>query len=455
MTMTVSATIRSDPSREKRIDVRLKQALESGTLPKDLLICGPAGTGKTYSILAFLHLLAADYRDLRILFCRRTRTALTESVLVTYEQEILPADGMEWIARGAGRGHRSHYLYPSGSEVVLGGLDDPTRIGSTAWDIVYANEAVELEEEQWETLGSRLDRPGRSSRFGFLIGDTNPGDPQHWLKRRCDEGVTAYWDTAHEANVALRDRGGWTEAGVRYLARLEKLRGTRHKRLKRGLWAAGEGAWFDTFGEAHEDDAAEFDPAYPVHLAVDPGVHTGAVWFQVRPLPAGDVVTVFGDYYSFNRAAYDSATEINGRLASLCGGRFDRGTMDPAGKAATGVGPTVVGEYHRAGLILKPWPTFPGAVRDGLTLIESFVAVDPPDLLVHPRCKDLLNAFANYRRAKRGGQYVDWPEDPQHPHEDLMDALRGGLMERYPNGRRPAVTRTLKSSRNPLDGYRG
>ena len=29
----------------------------------------------------------------------------------------------------------------------------------------------------------------------------------------------------------------------------------------------------------------------------------------------------------------------------------------------------------------------------------------------------------------------DEPDDPQHPHEDLMDALRGGVRDRFPDGR--------------------
>ena len=35
-----------------------------------------------------------------------------------------------------------------------------------------------------------------------------------------------------------------------------------------------------------------------------------------------------------------------------------------------------------------------------------------------------------------------YPEDPQNPHEDLMDALRGGIRDVFPDGRRalPALT---------------
>ena len=97
------------------------------------------------------------------------------------------------------------------------------------------------------------------------------------------------------------------------------------------------------------------------------------------------------------------------------------------------------GEYRRGGLpALEHWPY--GLVADGLALIESFLhpADGPTRLIAHPRCVATINAFQSYRRAKRGGQWRDYPEDPQHPSEDLMDALRGGLRARYPEGRKPA-----------------
>jgi hypothetical protein len=430
-----------DPDRATRVDVRLKRALESGTLPRELLVCGPAGTGKTHGILTIFHLLAADYPDLRVLFVRQTRRSLTNSVMKAFEADILPADSMEHVARGLLRNNRSSYLYPNGSEIVLGGMDDPSKVASTAWDLIYVNEAIELEEESWEILRSRTNRPGRPRGFGFLLGDTNPGNPSHWLKKRCDEGLTALWDTVHRANPAMWDGRDWTEAGRDYLTySLESLRGTRRKRFLEGLWVAGEGQWFETFStERHVSPAAEYDPGFDVHLAVDSGVHSAAVWFQVFDARSGPIVHVFGDYYAFSRPATVVAAEILARTAQLCGndGRVDRGVSDPAGRALTGVGPTVFGEYARSGLYVEPWPSYPGSVIDGLSLLESFIAVEPPSLYVHPRCTHLIDAFANYKRAKRGGQWIDRPLDPQHPYEDMLDALRGGLQDKYPEGRKP------------------
>jgi hypothetical protein len=71
-----------------------------------------------------------------------------------------------------------------------------------------------------------------------------------------------------------------------------------------------------------------------------------------------------------------------------------------------------------------------------LDLVDSFVSVDPPGLTVHPRCRATIDSFANYRRARRNGQWMPYPADPQHPYEEMIDSLRGGLRNAYPQGRR-------------------
>ncbi len=210
-----------------------------------------------------------------------------------------------------------------------------------------------------------------------------------------------------------------------------------------------EGVWFPKFAhETHVSERAEYDPALPVHVAIDSGVFTGAVFFQVtrdhRGDGSGERVHVFADYVDEGKTAEVNARAIHEVARIHCKGRIDRVSTDPAGGARNPIGPTVIAEYERAGLRpLERWPI--GPVADGLSLIESFVqpAEGPPRLLIHPRCGSMIKAFGSYRRAKRGGQWQDYPEDPQHPHEDLMDPLRGGLRLLYPEGRArvPALPR--------------
>ncbi len=432
-------TSTASPSPTHDVELRgpagwLAHAFESGEVPQELLICSMAGTGKTWAILLVLHLLSLRRPNLRILIARKERSTLTQSVMVTYEQEVLPLTGHEHLAVGTQRRVRQSYNYPNGTEWVLGGLDQPTKILSTSYDIVYLNEAIECEEADIETVQSRIGRPDRSHSLNCLLMDTNPGSTTHWLKKRCDEGRCTLWNAIHEDNPGLHDGEDWTEAGRRYLARLDRLTGTRKARLRYGIWAAGEGVWFDSFDDRHMTELAEYDPDYDVHLAVDCGVHTGALWFQVRPVNGCmEGVAVFGDYYSFNTTDFKDGQAIVDRTRELCAGRVDVGTMDPAGEAKTSTGTVTVNEYARAGLHLSKWPKPP--VAAGLSLIESFVSVDPVELIVHPRCSHLIESFANYTRKKRGGQWIDAPEDPQHPHEELMDSLRGGLNNAFPQGR--------------------
>ena len=190
-----------------------------------------------------------------------------------------------------------------------------------------------------------------------------------------------------------------------------------------------DGVWFTRFDVAFNvSEHAEYDPALPVLLAVDSGVFTGAVFLQTREIQGLKHAAVFADYLSEGMTAEQNAVALLGVAADRCGGRIDRKVTDPAGGARNPVGATVIAEFERGGLRLERWPM--RGVADGLSLVEGFVqaADGTVRLKIHPRCKALVAAFQGYTRAKRAGQWQDYPEDPQHPHEDLMDALRGGLV---------------------------
>ncbi len=212
------------------------------------------------------------------------------------------------------------------------------------------------------------------------------------------------------------------------------------------LRPSAAGIWFTVFDEpSHVNTNSEYNPGLPVHLAIDPGVHTGAIWFQHRQRldGRGHVVTIFADYFAEGISAETNAQSIRERCRELCGVGTQkvRVSMDPAGSARTAVGPTVRGEYERAGLLgrygLETWPVSPKA--DGLQLVEALLrsADGTINLMIHPRCRRLITALQSYARARRAGQWMDYPEDPQHPHEDLIDPLCGGLKLEFPAGRAP------------------
>lgn len=214
---------------------------------RELLVSGPAGSGKTLANLLKLYLFLDKYPKSRLLIVRKTRHSLTESALVTWERDVL-GDGHPILARPIERSHRHQYRHPTnGSVLVTGGMDKPDKILSTEWDLIYAPEATELTITDWESLGGRL-RAG-AGPFDQLLGDCNPTTPTHWLYKRCKEGRCRLYETTHRDNPRYYDRLAkkWTEAGARYLARLGNLTGPRRKRFLEGKWVAAEGCVYDGF----------------------------------------------------------------------------------------------------------------------------------------------------------------------------------------------------------------
>ena len=226
---------------------------------------------------------------------------------------------------------------------------------------------------------------------------------------------------------------------------IQKVRSTSARTFESDYLCKGprsDGLWFPAFDAAtHVGDAGGVRP----RPAGPPGDRLGGLHRRgLLPGRAGDrrrpgrSRRSASSPITWPRTARPSRTR--GRSSKSpgrrCEGRLDVISTDPAGGARNPVGPTVIAEYERAGLRpLRRWPV--GSVADGLALVESFV--DPADgrsrLTIHPRCAATIRAMQNYRRAKRGGQWQDYPEDPQHPHEDLVDALRGGLRVCFPEGR--------------------
>lgn len=237
----------------------------------EVMIAGPAGTGKSRGILEYLYVLASLHPKLRILIARLTRKSLTETTLVTFEDEVVPGRP-PWLTNQKRR-VRQAYELPNGSEIVCGGLDDTAKIMSSQYDVIYIPEAREAGEAAWEDLMSRL-RNGRLP-WQQIIGDTNPDGPAHWILRRAASGSLKLIETRHDDNPRYWDaaRGEWTDEGRAYVTgTLEQLTGVRYKRLRLGLWVGAENLIYDLWDPAiHVIDPFELPDEWPRFRAIDFG----------------------------------------------------------------------------------------------------------------------------------------------------------------------------------------
>ena len=198
-----------------------------------------------------------------------------------------------------------------------------------------------------------------------------------------------------------------------------------------------EGVWFARFDPArHVSVQAEYDPIYHVRCAIDAGTsrHTAAVFFQVRHHNglAPPRVTVFGDYHALDVVSRKNALAIKELADQLpCHGKIDLVRLDPAATARSSLGPAAYSEYEQVfgSRFVARWPRH--LVLDGLETLD--LLLESGNLLIHPRCTRLKAAFQTYCRQRRGGEWIDYPADG-HPEEDLIDALRGGIRDAFPEG---------------------
>jgi phage terminase large subunit-like protein len=320
--------------------------------------------------------------------------------------------------------------WPNGARATTFSADEPDRLRGPQFETAWCDEVA-----AW-----RYPQAMDNLLFGLRLG----GDPRLCVTTT-PKPVRLVVDLIADPTTAVIR--GTTYENRSHLATsffdriVTKFEGTRlgQQELLAEVLEVADGVWFHRFDPAtHVSEAAEYDPNFPVHLAIDCGVsrHVGAVWFQARGLdPLRRRVTVIGDFHAEGLYSEAAAKAIWARGRELsCLGRADTVRLDPASSARTGIGPTAYGEFERVfgPKVMARWPGH--RVTDGLDQLE--VLLDKGLLLIHPRCTKLKAAFQNYARHRTGrGDWLDEPADPQHPHEDLMDALRGGVRDRFPEGR--------------------
>ncbi len=217
---------------------------------REVLVEGPRGTGKTRTILELINALCRAYAGLSVLIVRKYQKTLATTCLKTLNEQVLhDGDGVTFF--GGSDNEPAAYRYPNGSRIVVGGMDNPEKVKSSEYDLIYENESTELTEDDHESLlpllrhlvlGHRLIESQR------ILADCNPANLGHWLNQRCESGSMRRIRTTLKDNPAYYDdAGNATPEGEAYIATLTGLTGMRRERWLLGLWTGTENAIYPTF----------------------------------------------------------------------------------------------------------------------------------------------------------------------------------------------------------------
>jgi len=158
----------------QRIEATVVFEWLSETQKRINLLVGGAGSSKSYSIAQ--HLLRKFYEedDIRILVTRKT----TPSLRISCYQLILDLlKKYGWLYHQ----NKTELILSQGNNAILfKGLDDPEKIKSAEFNYIWAEEATDLDLDDFRQLNLRLRRETKTINQMFM--SCNPISALHWIK---------------------------------------------------------------------------------------------------------------------------------------------------------------------------------------------------------------------------------------------------------------------------------
>jgi len=420
----------------------------------EVVISGPYETGKTLAALYLIDTLARAHRNLRASIVRKVRGDLDATALETFRRFIMRDD-----VRTYGGEHPVFYEYPNDSRIWIGGMDRPGKALSGERDVIYVNQAEELNLEDWETFITRT--TGRAGALvpGLLMGDCNPGPPSHWIRHRPQLTLI---ESRHEDNpVLFTDAGVLTEQGGHSMAVLDSLTGVRYLRGRKGLWVQAEGVVYDEFDPVlHVID--EMPPSWQQwrkFLAIDFGFKNPFVC-QFWAMDGDDRLYLYREIYMTGRLVEDHAGQINDLLAGeeLRAAFADHDAEDRATLNRYGISTVAASKAISSGIEeVKSRLKIAGDGRPRILFLRSALVERDEELARKRLPASTVQEFEMYAWPKdAGGKALK--EVPADAYNHGMDAMRymvassmpanlGAVQEANPKARSKFVRDDLQGGR--------
>lgn len=430
-----------EPATKNNVDIA--NAIATAKHPQ-IVISGPVGTGKTVLIVLILHGLCMRFPGFRILCLRNEASTMKTSLLETFKQVLyygFSKTPESPLNAYGGEVNPSRLDYRNGSVIDFKGFDDPEKVRSSFYNLVFFNELQRYHNEQgWGDLTKRLrgnqvgwDRENGEQRV-LKLADCNPSHPKHLVKRLEADGKLTLYPTTLEDNTAYFDRGEWTTEGRRYKNMLEEQipKGSvSYARDILGEWVAAEGIVFSNFSEDKHVRAivpADVPKDWRWVSALDYGFSVCAYGLFAHPPEIPDNVWGVGAVYK-SETDTDDLWKLIVQLHEFWGAPTNivcHADHDPSQSK----------NLRRKGLNIRnakkrEYLSTLDAVRrflhiDGAFVFNQHQLIHPPDALLKARgeCTDPLEEFSRfaYRADLTGNPEQD--DTPIKRYNHYMDVVR-------------------------------
>lgn len=388
----------------------------------EVLIEGPAGTGKTWGIWYWLtDLLTTAPDGARVLIVRKTLASIRQSMQPTFETKVLPLFGEEltrYVLRGPRRDHRRSYWFPRGIEVVLWGLDDVGNLDSVEADIVWIEEARHVQRATYDRLKRCL--RNNALPWQLMVLSTNPGSDGHWLAPKARSVFPQAGHRRAPLSIGSRqlrllsrheDNPTVTEE---YLEYLRSMQGAQRAQLYEGRWCGESGRIWPQYDEAQHVHELRLEKR-------------GCQWGLVAP------------------GAKEFSVAFKGFAASM-----DPGHRAPACFGVWGIskeGPAyLVAECYATGMDQEEWARTIESLYEAMPFRAGVVDSASADLI------RLLNAHLGHRFGRQTGQVLFGAQKEAGSLEAGLDVVRWAFGEGLLNFLSPEQRMRPVHRRDPETG---
>lgn len=397
--MTTYQIIEASPDSKVGITLRGAVADFWRCHDHEMILVGPAETGKTFGGLHKLDALLWKYPGSQAAIVRKFAVTMAGTVCQTFEKV---ANMQAVKALGGTRPER--YIYPNGSQIWLGGMDNPSKVLGGERDFIYFNQAEEATIEDWETLLTRATGRAAHAPYAQLMGDCNPAVSKHWIRSR--SSLTRFISLHTDNPTLYDDAGHLTDRGKVTMSTLNNLSGVRRKRLLDGEWATAEGAVYDMFSQAVHVQVRDRSEFKYWCLAMDEGYTHPAVIL---------LVGIDGDGRQHIAREYYERGKLQSDVVSVAAAWRKEMSVSLVAVDAAAAG--LIADLVNAGL---PAAAYKGRVLDGITKVQSLMKVQGdgrPRWTVDPSCVNVINECESY-------VWKPNKDEPVKENDHAMDADR-------------------------------
>ena len=367
---------------------------------------GGAGSGKSYFITQKI-IIRCCQEPIKVLVCRRYGSTLRNSCFSLFKEILTKWKLTPYLKI---RETDFNIKFPNGSEIIMVGLDEETKLLSlNNISTVWIEEAYEVPKPIVEQLNLRLRGKADNQQ---IIMSYNPISKNSWLYDFCEVNPP---ESFRYLKTTFRDNPFLNKEYIQSLESLYTRNPAKARVFCDGEYGIDAEGLVITNWRQEAFDAMELASQGLEHRA---GMDLG--WIDKSAIidslydRKNKIIYVFNEFYKSGCQLSELAsaiTDMNLKKTKLY--------IDAAE-------PRAIQFFKQEGINAYPCKKGKDSVKAGLMFLQDNL------IIVHPNCKNFINELENFSYIK-SKQTGEWTEDTTHEWSHAIDACRYAYSDIYTN----------------------